>query len=170
MFQKYHREAKTIYKLPPLNLIKQGSSSKDRKNMEKNEKQDVANNQTNPEEVEEETDDISNNLTTTTPPTTTINPEIEVSTNSARRNYLAECVKNNLPPMSNLIIRKIKSKELNLANYGIGDDLGNALASGLMDMPNIETLDLSDNRLTGKSLSKTCCKNNNISRIKYWIE
>ena len=54
-----------------------------------------------------------------------------------------------------LPIRKVKSKSLDLSGYSMGDGLGKALAHGLMDMPNVESIDLSDNRLTGASLSKT---------------
>ena len=72
---------------------------------------------------------------------------------SARGKFLKRVASENLPPQP-AMIRKFKSKELNLTGMSLGDDLGRALAEALPCIPHLEELDLSNNRLTGISLSQ----------------
>ena len=62
------------------------------------------------------------------------------------------CIRENLFPMPNLIIRKRYTTTLNLNHYGFGDKMGCVLAECLKDLPHIEAINLADNNLTDDSL------------------
>ena len=63
-------------------------------------------------------------------------------------------VNEHLPHISSIIIRRsVNDDEINLCYQGIGDRLGNALASCLSDLPNLRSLNIRDNRLTDISLA-----------------
>ena len=73
---------------------------------------------------------------------------------SAREKFLQRCAYDQLPPQP-AIIRRFKSSELSLSGLSLGDRLGGAVAEALPNVPDLEELDLSNNRLTGISVSRT---------------
>ena len=91
--------------------------------------------------------------TTRVPATKQLMPLILTTLGSARGKFLARCASEELPPHPALI-RKFKSKELNLQGLLIGDDLGLCLAEALPSIPHLEELDLSSNRMTGISIGR----------------
>jgi hypothetical protein len=72
---------------------------------------------------------------------------------SARGKFLARCAAEELAPHP-AMIRKFKSKELNLQGMSLGDGLGLCLAEALPCIPHLQALDLSCNRMTGLSIGK----------------
>jgi len=67
---------------------------------------------------------------------------------------LDSCMNDHLPHLSSIMIRRSTvDNEINLSYQGIGDRLGNALASCLSDLPNLRRLNIRDNRLTDISLA-----------------
>lgn len=71
---------------------------------------------------------------------------------SARTRFLFCCVNSSLAPRANLILRKLHTTQIMLAHQGIGDELGCIFADCLKDLPIVQHLDVTDNRLTDKSL------------------
>lgn len=71
---------------------------------------------------------------------------------SPRAKFLAGCLKHKIAPRSSIMLRSKVSTELLLDHQGMGDRLGILLASGLNDMPFVETLSLAENNLTDISL------------------
>ncbi|CAN0124222.1 unnamed protein product, partial [Heterosigma akashiwo] len=71
---------------------------------------------------------------------------------TARTRFLFGCVEAGLAPRANLILRKLRTKEVNLAHQGMGDELGVVLARSLEDLPLVARLNLTDNRLTDRAL------------------
>ena len=73
---------------------------------------------------------------------------------SATRRFVDNCHKLNLSPEPLLIRKKIESKELNLSHKGIGEKLMSALNDPLLILPNIETLNLTDCRMSDTALKR----------------
>ena len=71
---------------------------------------------------------------------------------SPRTMYIDGCIRSNLNPRPSLILRKTLTKEMNLQHYSMGDDMGKLLASSLQELPFIQSINLSNNKLTDVSL------------------
>lgn len=50
------------------------------------------------------------------------------------------------------VLRRHKNGALNLSHYSVGDKIAKILAESLMDLPGVQSIDLSDNSLTDISL------------------
>jgi len=72
---------------------------------------------------------------------------------SPRTKYIDNCMKQRLNPRASLMIRKRVSSELVLKNLGIGDKMAKTIADSLLDIPNVESINLADNRLTDEGMS-----------------
>ena len=68
--------------------------------------------------------------------------------NSPRTGYLVKCANNNVLPRASLVLRKLFTKELNLQHQGMGDDMAMILADSIKTMPYIESINISDNKLS----------------------
>ena len=154
LFQRYHKENKNLHKLPPLDLPPSTTTKKGDNHGNAGESDPVDGNVADTDDGEDGEVPFTQRIGTLAQSSLSADMMSSVATDSARRNYLSECCKKHLPPMS-LQVRKDKTSELDLSYYGIGDGLCQALAAGLRGLPNLESLDLSDNRLTGLSLAKT---------------
>jgi hypothetical protein len=71
---------------------------------------------------------------------------------SPRTKYLSGCIRENIHPLVNLIVRKTMTSSLNWAHYGMGDVMGRVLADCIQDLPCVESINLNDNNLTDDSL------------------
>ena len=85
---------------------------------------------------------------------TSLMPHRLTNIGSAREKFLQRCAIDQIPPQP-AIIRRFKSSELSLSGLSLGDEVGSALAEALPNLPNLEELDLSNNRLTSHSVSRT---------------
>jgi len=68
--------------------------------------------------------------------------------NSPRTSYLVGCAQQNILPRPSLVLRKMFTKELNLKHQGMGDVNALILAESLKALPYIQSIDISDNKLT----------------------
>ncbi len=71
---------------------------------------------------------------------------------SPRTKYLTCCIREDLKPLPNLIIRRDYTTILDLSHFGMGDEIGKVLAESLQYLPFIEAINLNDNNLTDDSL------------------
>ena len=71
---------------------------------------------------------------------------------SPRSAYIDACFRDGLNPRPSLVLRKGLTKKLDLSHQGIGDKLGSVLAECILNLPYLQSLNVSDNRLTDTSL------------------
>lgn len=71
---------------------------------------------------------------------------------TARTQYLSSCIRQRLNPLPSLIVRKTDTKALQLQHMGIGDRMGEIIAEAIAGLPDVESVNLSDNNLTDDSL------------------
>lgn len=74
------------------------------------------------------------------------------SLQSARRAYLRACRDRSVAPEP-LILRNATKPIIDLHHFGMGDVVGQCLAVGLRDMPYVEHVNLTDNRLSDETMS-----------------
>ncbi|KAJ8605210.1 hypothetical protein CTAYLR_000443 [Chrysophaeum taylorii] len=79
-------------------------------------------------------------------------PAISTVEGAAARKYLEGLEEASLPPRPILNQTDAETKRLNLSSLGMGDKFGKALAQGLMQLRNFESMSLADNNLTDDSL------------------
>ena len=73
--------------------------------------------------------------------------------NSPRAIFLSGCLKYNLPPRTQVMIRKRISSTINLAHMGIGNTCAIVLAAAIPFIPHLQLLNLCDNALEDSGLS-----------------
>lgn len=71
---------------------------------------------------------------------------------SPRSRFISSCVREGLNPRASLVLRKRMSTHLKLSHLSIGDKVAIILAESLVDLPDVESIDISDNVLTDLSL------------------
>ncbi|RYG68845.1 hypothetical protein EON64_04225 [archaeon] len=71
---------------------------------------------------------------------------------SARTKYLKGCLERNVLPRPALILRKEHTSFLNLASFGMGNELAVILAEALDSVPLLEGLSIADNNLDDRGL------------------
>jgi hypothetical protein len=71
----------------------------------------------------------------------------------ANSKFVEECLKRGIPAEPLVFHRLEGNTTLRLTNFSMGDDLGAAFASSLPHLPEMHALDLTDNRLTEKSMT-----------------
>jgi len=57
-----------------------------------------------------------------------------------------------LPPRMTPIIRKSRTIKINLSHQGMGDELAEVFANALVDLPEVQRIDVSDNRLSDEGV------------------
>lgn len=67
---------------------------------------------------------------------------------SPRSSFIAACIREKLNPRSSLVIRQNFTDNLKLSHMGIGNNLAHHLAEALSLLPDIKSIDLTDNSLT----------------------
>ena len=69
-----------------------------------------------------------------------------------RTRFISACIREGLNPRASLVIRRHMSTHLKLSHFAIGDKVACILAASLVDLPEIESIDISYNMLTDISL------------------
>ena len=69
-----------------------------------------------------------------------------------RTRFISACIREGLNPRASLVIRRHMSTHLKLSHFAIGDKVACILAASLVDLPEIESIDISYNMLTDVSL------------------
>ena len=82
-----------------------------------------------------------------------------------RTRFISTCITEGLNPRASLVIRRHMSTHLKLSHYSIGDKVACILAASLVDLPEIESIDISDNILTDVSLEPLLHAITNISGL-----
>lgn len=82
-----------------------------------------------------------------------------------RTRFISTCITEGLNPRASLVIRRHMSTHLKLSHYSIGDKVACILAESLVDLPEIESIDISDNILTDVSLEPLLLAITNISGL-----
>lgn len=72
---------------------------------------------------------------------------------SPRAIFLAGCLREDIPPMTQALIRRKLSSSINLAHMGIGNKVAAVLATCLPAIPYLQLLNLMDNNLDDEGLS-----------------
>lgn len=85
---------------------------------------------------------------------------------SPRSRFISSCVREGLNPRASLVLRKRMSTHLNLSHLSIGDKVAKILAESLVDLPDVESIDISDNVLTDLSLVPFLKSVSTISTLK----
>jgi hypothetical protein len=78
--------------------------------------------------------------------------EIVAQPLTPRTRFISACIREGLNPRASLVIRRHMSTHLKLSHFAIGDKVACILASSLFDLPEIESIDISNNVLTDISL------------------
>jgi hypothetical protein len=71
---------------------------------------------------------------------------------SARSRFISSCIREGLNPRASLVLRKSMSTHLNLSHLSMGNKIAMILAECLPDLPDVESIDISDNNLTDNGL------------------
>lgn len=71
---------------------------------------------------------------------------------SPRSRFISSCIREGLNPRASLVLRKRMSTHLKLSHLSIGDKVAVILAESLTDLPDVQSIDISDNVLTDISL------------------
>jgi hypothetical protein len=71
---------------------------------------------------------------------------------SPRSRFISSCIREGLNPRASLVLRKRISPHLKYSHLSIGDKVAGILAESLVDLPDVESIDISDNVLTDISL------------------
>ena len=68
---------------------------------------------------------------------------------SARARFISSCLREGLNPRASLLIRRKHTSHLNLSHMAIGDKVVKLLSAAIADVPEIESLNFTDDMLTG---------------------
>ncbi|EQC33192.1 hypothetical protein SDRG_09176 [Saprolegnia diclina VS20] len=71
---------------------------------------------------------------------------------TARHEFASLCLERELPPSAGLLLRKTQTPAIDISHYGMGDDLARVWAASIVDVPNVTSLNLRNNRLTDAGL------------------
>jgi hypothetical protein len=84
--------------------------------------------------------------------TDTEHPE-DLQAISPRTRFLASCIKEQLNPRPSLLLRKKETTKLDLKHQGMNDSLAKAFAKSLQSLPDVDSINIADNRLTDIGLT-----------------
>ena len=94
------------------------------------------------------------------------NPSSIAQPLSPRSRFISSCIREGLNPRASLVLRKRMSTHLKLSHLSIGDKVAIILAESLVDLPDVESIDISDNVLTDLSLEPLLKAVSTISSLK----
>jgi hypothetical protein len=68
-----------------------------------------------------------------------------------RTKFIAACMSEGINPRASLIVRKENASHLHLSYLTLGDKVVNLLSEAVADLPDVESIEVADNKLTGNS-------------------